>query len=69
VREGRRERFMCRARGCGRDYKVVGPGDLGRQTEVVLESLSKALAAAGATPADAVRLGIYVKDTAGNRLR
>ena len=41
---------------------VVGHGDLGRQTEVALENLEKALAAAGATPADVVRLGIYVKD-------
>ena len=41
---------------------VVGHGDLGRQTQVALENLSKALAAAGATPADVVRLGIYVKD-------
>jgi enamine deaminase RidA (YjgF/YER057c/UK114 family) len=42
--------------------KVVGQGDLGRQTHVALANLSKALAAAGATPADVVRLGIYVKD-------
>lgn len=41
---------------------VIGHGDLGRQTEVALENLSKALAAAGATPADVVRLGVYVKD-------
>src|SRR5258708_31754552 len=41
---------------------VVGYGDLGRQAEVALENLSKALAAAGATTADVVRLGIYVKD-------
>jgi enamine deaminase RidA (YjgF/YER057c/UK114 family) len=41
---------------------VVGHGDLGQQTQVALENLSKALAAAGATPADVVRLGIYVKD-------
>lgn len=41
---------------------VVGHGDLGRQAQVALENLSKALAAAEATPADVVRLGIYVKD-------
>ena len=41
---------------------VVGAGDLGRQIQVALENLAKALAAAGATPADVVRLGIYVKD-------
>ena len=44
------------------DNNVVGHGDLGRQAQVALENLSKALAAAGATPADVVRLGIYVKD-------
>lgn len=44
------------------DNNVVGHGDLGRQAEVALENLSKALAAAGATPADVVRLGIYIKD-------
>jgi enamine deaminase RidA (YjgF/YER057c/UK114 family) len=44
------------------DNKIVGPGDLAWQAEVALENLSKALAAAGATPADVVRLGIYVKD-------
>jgi enamine deaminase RidA (YjgF/YER057c/UK114 family) len=41
---------------------VVGHGDLGRQAWVALENLSKALAAAGATAADVVRLGIYVKN-------
>ena len=41
---------------------VVGQGDLGRQAQLALENLSKALTAAGATPADVVRLGIYVKD-------
>ena len=41
---------------------VIGHGDLRLQTQVVLQNLSKALAAAGATPSDVVRLGIYVKD-------
>jgi enamine deaminase RidA (YjgF/YER057c/UK114 family) len=44
------------------DNNVVGQGDLGRQAEFALENLSKALRAAGATPADVVQLGIYVKD-------
>ena len=47
--------------------KVVGIGDLSRQTEVALQNLSKALAAAGATPADVVRLGIYIKDYQPNQ--
>lgn len=41
---------------------VVGKGDLGRQAKAALENLRKALAAAGAVPADVVRLGIYIKD-------
>jgi enamine deaminase RidA (YjgF/YER057c/UK114 family) len=41
---------------------VVGHGNLSQQAQVAIENLSKALAAAGATPADVVRLGIYVKD-------
>ncbi|HEY3038098.1 MAG TPA: RidA family protein [Pyrinomonadaceae bacterium] len=44
------------------DNNVVGQGDLGRQAQVALQNLSKALVAAGATPADVVRLGVYVKD-------
>lgn len=41
---------------------VVGVGDLSRQTEVALQNLSQALAAAGAAATDVVRLGIYVKN-------
>jgi enamine deaminase RidA (YjgF/YER057c/UK114 family) len=41
---------------------VVGKDDLGRQVEKALENLAKALKAAAATPADVVRLGIYIKD-------
>lgn len=44
------------------DNNIVAGGDLGRQVEVALENLSKALAAAGATLSDVVRLGIYIKD-------
>lgn len=41
---------------------VVGPGDLARQAEHAFGNLSTALQAAGATPDDVVRLGIYVKN-------
>lgn len=44
------------------DNNVLGHGDLGGQTRMALENLVRALAAAGATAADVVRLGIYVKD-------
>lgn len=48
---------------------VVGHGDLGRQAQVALENLSKALAAAGATPADVVRWASTSKTTNEIRLR
>ena len=41
---------------------IIGSGDLGRQAEVALQNLSQALGSAAATPADIVRLGIYIKD-------
>lgn len=40
--------------------RLVGPGDLAAQTEQTLRNVATALAAAGATFADVVRLGIYV---------
>jgi len=44
------------------DNVVVGRGDLRRQTQVSLENLTNALAAAGAKLEDVVRLGIFIKD-------
>lgn len=44
------------------DHRVVGPGDLARQAERAFGNLSMALEAAGASPDDVVRLGIYVKN-------
>ncbi len=40
--------------------EVVGKGDLRAQTRQVCENLRAALAAAGATPADVVKMNIYV---------
>ncbi len=40
--------------------QLVGAGDLGRQTDCVLENLRLALAAAGARPEHVVRLRTYV---------
>jgi enamine deaminase RidA (YjgF/YER057c/UK114 family) len=51
--------------GCGQQR--LGHGDLRLQAQFALENLSKALAVAGATPADVVRLGIYVKDYRGDQ--
>ena len=44
------------------DNNVIGAGDLGRQVEVALGNLARALAAVGARSADVVRVGIYIKD-------
>lgn len=41
---------------------VVGPGDLEAQTEQVMENLGTALAAAGATFEDVVKIVVYVVD-------
>ncbi|PZF85723.1 RidA family protein [Jiangella anatolica] len=45
---------------CDADGELVGAGDLAQQTEQALRNVATALAAAGATFADVVRLGIYV---------
>jgi enamine deaminase RidA (YjgF/YER057c/UK114 family) len=42
--------------------QIVGPGDLARQAEKAFANLAAALRAANATPADVVRLGIYIVD-------
>ena len=43
-----------------KDYKLVGPGDVVAQARQALVNLRTVLAAAGATPADIVRLRTYV---------
>jgi enamine deaminase RidA (YjgF/YER057c/UK114 family) len=45
-----------------RDRNIVGKGDLEEQTRQTLRNLQTALAAAGATLADAVKVDIYVKN-------
>lgn len=47
---------------------VVGAGDLAAQTRQALANLGKVLAAAGATPADIVRLRTYVVDHTPEKL-
>lgn len=47
---------------------IVGPGDLAAQTAQALANISQVLAAAGATPADIVRLRIYVVDHTPDKL-
>lgn len=42
--------------------EIVGVGDVSAQTEKVLENLKTALAAAGATMSDIVRVDVYIRD-------
>jgi enamine deaminase RidA (YjgF/YER057c/UK114 family) len=48
--------------------ELVGPGDLGRQARRAFENLGRALAAAGAEPADVAKLTIFVVDLRPERL-
>lgn len=43
---------------------LVGPGDPAAQAEQVFENLQRALAAAGATFADVIKLGYFLTDVA-----
>lgn len=43
-----------------RDHNVVGGGDVGAQARQALRNLKEVLAAAGATPADVVRIRTFV---------
>jgi len=48
--------------------EIVGPGDLAAQTRQALANLGAVLAAAGATPADIVRLRTYVVNHTPDKL-
>ena len=50
------------------DETVVGIGDLAAQAAKALDNLRQALAAAGATPADVVRLRTYVVNHSPDKL-
>jgi len=45
-----------------KDQNLIGEGDLAAQAMQAFRNLETALAAGGATPADVVRMNIYVKD-------
>ena len=51
-----------------KDGNVVGKGDIKAQTKQVLENVSAALAAAGATFADVVKANTYVVNLKGEDL-
>jgi reactive intermediate/imine deaminase len=48
--------------------ELVGAGDVIRQSEQVLENVGAVLSAAGATFADVVRVGVYVRHMADREL-
>lgn len=47
-----------------KDYKLVGKGDVGRQTRQVLANLKLVLAAAGATFKDVLKCNVYLSSIA-----
>lgn len=47
---------------------LVGPGDVVRQSEQVLDNVGAVLRATGATFGDVVRVGVYVRDVADREL-
>jgi len=51
-----------------KDANMVGEGDLAAQARQAMANLTQALAAAGATPSDVVRLRIYVVDHSADKL-
>ena len=58
--EGGRTIFIAGQVAFDHDGNLVGPGDLRAQAAQTLENLVAALAAAGTTPADVVKLNTYV---------
>ena len=51
-----------------RDGRLVGPGDLARQTRQALANIRAVLSASGASPADILRLRTYVVDHSPDKL-
>ncbi|MEM7693299.1 MAG: RidA family protein [Pseudomonadota bacterium] len=51
-----------------KDHNTVGVGDIGAQATQALKNLRTVLAAAGATPADIVRIRTYVVDHTPDKL-
>ncbi len=54
--------FLAGAGAVGADGKVVGEGDIGKQTEVTLENLKAAVTAAGGSLSDIVKTTVYLGD-------
>jgi 2-iminobutanoate/2-iminopropanoate deaminase len=56
--------FLAGTAGIGADGKLVGEGDIRKQTEVTLENLKVAVTAAGGTLDDIVKTTVYLGDVA-----
>ena len=56
--------FLAGTASIGSDGKVVGSGDIRKQTEVTLENLKAAVTAAGGSLANVVKTTVYIDDIA-----
>ena len=56
--------FLAGTGSIGADGKLVGEGDIRKQTEVTLDNLKAAVIAAGGTLADVVKTTVYLGDVA-----
>ncbi len=54
--------FLAGTAGIGSDGKLVGVGDIRKQTEVTLENLKAAVGAAGGALTDIVKTTVYLAD-------
>lgn len=54
--------FLAGTAAVGPDGKVVGAGDIRKQTEITLENLKAAVTAAGGTLADIMKTTVYLDD-------
>ena len=56
--------FLAGTASIGSDGKLVGAGDIRKQTQVTLENLKTAVTAAGGTLADIAKTTVYIDDIA-----
>jgi reactive intermediate/imine deaminase len=54
--------FLAGTGSIGHDGKLIGEGDIRKQTEVTLENLKAAVTAAGGSLADFVKTTVYIGD-------
>jgi enamine deaminase RidA (YjgF/YER057c/UK114 family) len=59
---GSRQVYVAGMIALNEDLELVGEGDMATQTRVTMENIGKALAAAGASPADVVRINMFATD-------